>query len=81
MKVQERLEFLKSSRDYEVNLEHNGYVVRPRNYSLVALIEPEGEVSYFVDGIYNSGSDWADIDVTELDKLRRFVELLTKEEE
>ena len=77
MKVNDKLEFLEKSKDYSVRLDREEYIIEPHNSSLVATINIKTtKVNYYVDGVYNSGCDYAEIDIDELDKLKRFVELL-----
>ena len=77
MKVNDKLEFLEKSKDYSVRLDKEEYVIELHNGSLVATINTKTtKVNYYVDGVYNSGCDYAEIDIDELDKLKRFVELL-----
>ena len=49
-------------------------------YDLCAFISNDG-IEYFVEGIYNSGCNYADIDVEALGELVRFCKMITKETE
>ena len=45
-----------------------------------AYIDNNGSVNYYVTGVYNSGSDFAEIDITALEKLKEFCERMTEED-
>lgn len=44
-----------------------------------AYIENDGSVKYYVTGVYNSGSDLAEIDITVLEKMKEFCERMTED--
>lgn len=51
------------------------YDVIDEEHNLVASIAPDG-VSYYVSGVYNSGGDYAEIDMQALHDLEKFCTLL-----
>lgn len=50
-------------------------------YGLSARIYRDGETHYYVSGIYNSGTDYAEIDIDAFRNLVRFCKLMTKDEQ
>lgn len=79
-----KLRFLELARGFDVtrNSGDDGYDIQEKDGTMVALIV-EGDaiedVRYFISGVYNSGSEFAEIDMYELTRLKEFCELLMKE--
>ena len=81
--INRNLKFLELSKDFEVSKADDlnlggGYKVSAKDSNLVAFVY-DGKVEYAVSGVYNSGSDFADIDIDALDRLRAFCEMLGKD--
>lgn len=72
------LRFLELAKDFKVEKREgdgDSYMVSVNGGDLVAIIE-DGAIDYCVSGVYNSGSDYATIDIEVLDRLRAFCEML-----
>ena len=81
-----KLDLLDLAKKFTVEKEENGsYSVcfsDSEEYAdnVCAYIENDGSVSYYIMGVYNSGSDYAEIDITALEKLKEFCERMTEED-
>lgn len=76
--ISEKLELLSMAEKYTVTKLTDGeYEVAQDDAELGAIINGQGMVKYYVTGVYNSGADWAEIEMDELMALKRFCELLT----
>lgn len=92
MRTAEKLDLLEQSKFYTVTKRDDGcYIIeinwdekplsdRNEGESVVAEIKKNGSVSYYVEGCYNSGLDWMEINITELQQMMHFVKLLQREE-
>lgn len=63
----------KKSGDYE-----GQYEVEHKVAEVGAIINPDRSVEYYVTGVYNSGCDWAEIEMDALMDLKRFCEFMVK---
>lgn len=72
------IELMDLLQTYIVNKLEDGYEIEHKMESLSAFISFEGEVKYFVSGVYNSGSDWEEIDIKELNKLVKTCNLISE---
>ena len=54
------------SGSYRFKKNENDYEIEDIDSNIAASIDEEGEIQYFVTGVYNSGCDWAEIDVKAL---------------
>lgn len=79
MSLAENLELLSRAEAYCVSVNPNSglYEVTPkdREANIAAMLFSNGW-QYFLTGVYNTGSDWESIDITQLDALRKFCESL-----
>lgn len=76
------LKLLSAAKEYEIERRSDaGYDVVDAEHSLAAFVPDDGETKYYVTGVYNSGSDWQEIDVKALGRLRGFCGSLSKEPE
>lgn len=79
----ERLELLSFADKFNVEKTGEGYRIEftgyNNGYGLYAFISDDG-IEYCVGGIYNSGCDYADIDIKALGELVRFCKMITEEE-
>lgn len=73
--ISEKLKFLDRSKGFTVNYGEQESQIEGENVS--AVIDSYG-VTYYVSGVYNSGTDYAEIDMNELMRLKEFCELLVK---
>ena len=62
--------FKKNNEDYEIEDISN---------SLGAVINEDDSVTYYVTGVYNSGTDWEEINVEALEDLKKLCESLAKD--
>ena len=77
--IDRSLKLIDSSRDYRVTkCEDGAYEVRDVDASLAACYS-DGEWTYFVTDVYNSGNDCAEIDMGALGRLAEFVRLLGRD--
>jgi len=78
------LELLSMATDYVIQKneysEEDCYEVYPPSGDLCATIDDNGNLGYFREGCYNSGTDSIEIDIEELLELKKFVELLEDNE-
>ena len=81
-----KLDLLELAKEFTVKKEEDGsYSVcfsgeEYADSEVCAYIENNGSVRYYVTGVYNSGSDFAEIDITALEKLKEFCERMTGED-
>lgn len=80
MTLDSRLKFLELAKDFTIDKPvHEDadweYRISAKDGNLVAFFD-KGEFSYYVSGVYNSGSSYAEIDAGEFDRLRAFCETL-----
>ena len=74
--------FTTPNGDYEVQRDKNEFWVRPVysedvfHSGLVAIINNNKEVEYFIEGVYNYNDDYIRIDLEEIQNLKGFCELL-----
>lgn len=53
-----------------------GYTITPKNDNRIQAHCCDGDLEYFVTGVYNSGANVARINIEELDDLREFCQSL-----
>lgn len=75
-KSNDKLQLLSYAKDFQVIEKEDGYEVLHIHEELSAFIDNENNITYYVTGVYNSGLDWVEIDVSELNKLKQFCELM-----
>lgn len=73
----DKLNLLALAEDFSVVEEPRRFTILVKDSDLVAFIDKNsGEITYFVSDVYNSVSDYAEIDIEVLTKLKKFCELL-----
>ena len=67
-----------SNGSYHFHKHEDGqYEITDNNANIGATIDPEdGEIVYYVVGVYNSGCDWAEIDIEALNGIKKLCETL-----
>lgn len=72
------LDFLERANHYTIEKQDDGsYMVSTKDYSnLVAFISSDWTIDYCISDVYNSGSNFAMIDVDELNYLIEFCNFL-----
>lgn len=86
MNIENKLELLSLLDDYIIEKNNDMYVIKCKKYDdtykqLEVDIHPKvNQVSYYVTDVYNNGYDYECIDMEQLEKLQKIVELLTKGE-
>lgn len=66
-----------SSKSYRFHKEDDIYEITDNDSNVGATIDAdEGEIQYFVTGVYNSGCDWAEIDLEALEDMKKLCETL-----
>lgn len=77
--INDKLELLSMEKKFTVSKRNDGgYDVDHKTEDIGAVIYVNGEIQYFVTGIYNSGTDFAEIDIEALNDLKRFCEMMAK---
>ena len=77
--INDKLELLSMAENFMVSKRNDGgYDIDHKKEDIGAVIYVNGEIQYFVTGIYNSGTDWAEIDIEALNDLKRFCEMMAK---
>ena len=80
--INDSLKFLAEFSRYDVKkLDYDDdpdyeYEITDSQSDIVALVDHNGKVDFKVSGVYNSGCNYADIDVVALDKFRKFVDTI-----
>lgn len=81
-----KLDLLELAKKFTVKKEEDGsYSVycSDEEYAdseVCAYIDNDGSIKYYITGVYNSGSNFAEIDITVLEKLKEFCERMTAED-
>ena len=76
-----KLELLALAKDFDVTKKsENIYEIEHINSDLGAVIG-NNEITYYLTGCYDSGSDWLGIDIKNLNKLQKFCELMVEVEQ
>lgn len=70
------LDVLVLIKDYGITKENDCYVIEHRVINLAATIKLNGEVHYYISGCYDSGCDYIEIPISELEKLKVIVQYL-----
>ena len=70
------LDVLALIKDYKIAKENDCYVIEHREINLEVTIKLNGEVHYYVSGCYNSGYDYVEIPINELEELKVIVQYL-----
>ena len=82
MDLKKSLDFLALAKDYEIDKSPGGddwdFKVSEKDGDLVAFHE-KGRFNYYVSGVYNSGGDFAYIDIKRLGKLVAFCKYLEEQ--
>lgn len=81
MDLKSNLKFIEMSKDFEVEEVKKGiyeiWFKDAKENDITASIDAnKNEISYYVSGCYNSGSDWLEIDIERLEKMKTYVKLL-----
>ena len=63
---------------FKVIEKSDGYEIESKNSDLGAYIYKDNKIEYFVTGVYNSGLNWAEIEINELLKLKKFCESMVE---
>lgn len=75
----DKLELLRLGEEYLVTkVDENEYRVSEKNGDLCAFIRDDKSIEYCVGGVYNSGSEYVDIEMESLKKLEQFCNILIK---
>ena len=76
----DKLELLALANKFTVSKNGNSYHILHNDADLSAEIDGNMvDIIYSVTGVYNNGSDYADIDMQALEELKKFCELMIKE--
>lgn len=76
--INDKLELLSMAEQFMVRKSCDGYCIEHKIENIGAVIYKNGEIKYFVTGIYNSGTDWEEIDIEALNDLKRFCEMMAR---
>ena len=77
--INDKLELLSMAEQFMVSKRNDGgYDIDHKTENIGAVVFINGEIQYYVTGIYNSGTDWAEIDIEALNDLKRFCEMMAK---
>ena len=80
MGIQDSLSLLDKSRLFEVKRENDGYEVVFKNdtseYPLSAVYTESDGWFYYIEGVYNNGSNWVRVEIIRLMALKDFCESL-----
>ena len=74
----DKFELLALAKDFIVRRSECGYDVESKNSELVACVEGK-TLTFYLTNCYNSGTDYREIEIDELMKLKAFCELLMEE--
>lgn len=75
----DKLELLNLSKYFCITKKEKGYEIETTTSNLGAFISNDKNITYYVTGCYDSGCDWIDFNIDELEKLKNFCELMIKE--
>ena len=67
------------SSNYKFKKTEEDYEIEDVNNSLGAIINEDDGVTYYVTGVYNSGTDWEEINTEALEDLKKLCESLAKD--
>ena len=77
--INDKLELLSMAEQFMVSKRNDGgYDIDHKTENVSAVVFINGEIQYYVTGIYNSGTDWAEIDIEALNDLKRFCEMMAR---
>ena len=77
--INDKLELLSMAKQFMVSKRTDGgYDIDHKTENVAAVVFVNGEIQYYVTGIYNSGTDWEEIDIEALNDLKRFCEMMAK---
>lgn len=68
-----------SENSYSFKKSGDVYNIENTNEFLGAEITADGEITYFVTGCYNSGSDWMEIPLQALSDMKQICEALAEQ--
>lgn len=74
----DKLELLNLSKNFSVTKKDDGFEVESTTDNIAAFISNDKKITYYVTDCYDSGRDWIDFDINELEKLKKFCELMIK---
>lgn len=75
--IKKKLDWLAQASKFNIRKTSDGHYeveFSDDTKNLVALIYNDGNIVYCVTGVYNSGCDWADIDIDALLELKSYCE-------
>lgn len=77
MNIKDNLTLMKYAAKFSVR-EKDGVLQIVEPYTKVAaeINVNDGKISYYVTGVYNYGSNWAEIDMNKLNRLKEFCEAI-----
>lgn len=78
MDVKDNLTLIKYASKFSVEETGNNVLQIAEPYAEVAaeINVNDGKISYYVTGVYNSGSNWAEINMNQLNRLKEFCEAI-----
>ena len=77
--ISDKLELLSMAEQFIVSKRTDGgYDIDHKTENVGAVVFINGEIQYYVTGIYDSGTDWAEIDMDALMELKKFCEMMAK---
>jgi len=74
------LDIMALIKDFDVKKVDSGYEIESKQEEIVALVDNKLNVKFYVTGVYNSGSNWAEVNMEELKKLQSVCEYIIKNE-
>lgn len=75
------LKLIEIAQRFQIKKENDDYIINHNNEELMAIIDKKGDISFYVTGVYNSGSDIAQINMNALKELQEFCKLIIEREE
>lgn len=67
-------------KDFDVKKVNSGYEIESKQEEISAFVDEKLDVEFYVTGVYNSGSDWAEINMEELRKLQDICKYIVNNE-
>lgn len=78
--MMDMLKIIDLAQRFTITKTEQEYEIESNDSNIAASIDEEGEIQYFVTGVYNSGSDWFDINIEALDELKELCHLVIDQE-
>lgn len=75
------LEMVEMASRFHIKKIDGSYEIESNKENIAALVSHDGKTSFFVTGVYNSGVDWAEIEMESLKELIQFCKMIKKQEE